>query len=209
MRHEFVPNWSQRHGVLDILVQNFEDSPLRDVVLHSSCPIKYLLLGYKTGTKGVQILVPGKGNSVGRRKTILVAAHGWIDTQVEEMLMIRGHHSVRNTGAPGYLGIFVDWLGRENTRSTGFEGEFSRLIEVPHENIFIVGHGDDRLQDKLPLSHYRCLSSSVVGMLPLDAVINLMDANSIRPRRRASIFGDNTSVKVFDEAEAVTAHCYE
>ena len=83
----------------------------------------------------------------------------------------------------------------------------SRLIKVPHEDVLVVGHRNDCLEDELALPDNDGLASAVVSVLPLDAIVDFMDADGVWSRCRTAVSVDNAPIQVFDQTETATAHC--
>lgn len=128
-----------------------------------------------------------------------------VDTDVEQVLMVRSHDTIGDAGSPRNLGLLVNGLGGEDTSGAGLKRDLSVLVEDPGKDILVVGNSDDLLKDKLSLADDDRLAGSVVGVLPLDALVDLMDADGVGTGSRGSVSSDNAAVDVLDDTKAVTA----
>ena len=192
-------------GVIDAAIDDLEDAAGSNVVLHVALAVDSGFLGDVAGAEGVELLVPGHADRVGIHKGVLVAAYRGVDTDVEEVLVVRGHDAVANAGAEGDVDVLVDGLGGEDSSGAGLEGDLTGLVEDPGEDVLVVCDGDDLLEDELTLAHDRGVLGAVVGVLPLDALVNLVDADGVWLLDGLAVEADAPTAEILDHAETVAA----
>ena len=204
-RNKLIPNRRQRDRVLDILVQNFKHAALGHIILNRASPIKQFLLRDIARSQRVQTLIPIQRNRVRGCKAVRMSTNRRINAHIKQMLMIRRHDTIRHTGTPGHFGVLANRLRGKDTRCASLEGDFAGLVKVPHKDILVVRDGDDSLQDELALADDSGLARAVVGVFPLDAVVDFVGADGVRSGRRRAIRAHDAAVEVLDHAETVTA----
>jgi hypothetical protein len=205
-RNQFISNRRERDRILDVFIHNLKRSPFGDIVIYRPRAVSNGFLRDIACAHGIQVLVPRQWNRVGRGKAIAVAPDSRVDSYTEDVLVRRRHDTVCNASAPWHFGIRVDRLCREDSGRAGLECDFTGLVEIPHENILVVGSRDDVLQHKLAFAHHRGISGAVVCMLPLNSVVDFVDARHIRLGYGASVVRDDVAVVIFDRAKAVAAN---
>lgn len=123
------------------------------------------------------------------------------------MLVVRCHHSWPHVGAPWHglaVGI-IEGHCRQNTRRTNLKLNVCSLIEDECKDILVVGHSTDHLHHKLSVANNSCSAAAVVGMLVLQAVILLVQANHILELDGLALGVGAETIEIFDTTEAVTA----
>lgn len=82
------------------------------------------------------------------------------------MLVMYSQNSRMYYGAEWHGYSFVNWLSREYAGSTDFIVHLAGLVENKSKNIFVIGDGDDRLDDQLSRSGDGRAIGTVIGVLP-------------------------------------------
>lgn len=205
--HELVASGGQGDPVLHVGVDNLEDTAVGKAVLNSTSSVDSGLLADVACTQRVQLLVPRHLNRVRVDERVLVAIDSRVDTDVEQVLMVRSHDTIGNASSPRNLGLLVNGLSGEDTSSSGLEGDLSVLVKDPGKDVLVVGNSDDLLKNKLSLADDDRLTGSVVGVLPLDALVDLVDADGVGTRSRGSVSSDNAAVDVLNDTKAVAPNC--
>ena len=193
------------HGVQDVGVNNLEDTAVLDTVIDMALTVDGCLLGLIAGTQRVQLLVPGHADRVRVHEAVLVSADGRVNADVEDVLVVGSHDAVGDTGAEGDLSILVDGLRRQNTGGAGLEADLAGLVKDPGEDVLVVGDGDDLLENELALAHDSGVLGAVVGVLPLDALVDLVDADGVGLLPGLAVLGHAVSGQVLDDTKAVAA----
>jgi hypothetical protein len=133
--------------------------------------------------------------------------HG-IDTEGEDMLMMDGEDSWVDDGAEGDANLIefvVDGRSGENASGTDFVDDFASLVEHEGKDVFVIADGNDALQDQFAVASDSSAASAIVGMLPRDASILLMNADTVLKRNGNTFIIVDDSVEVLDMTKAVTA----
>ena len=112
-------------------------------------------------------------------EAIGVAVDCGVDTEGKDVLMVDGEDARVDNGSPWYVDPFVDGLGADDAGCSDLVGQLAGLIEHEGHDVFIVGDCDDGLDDEFPTANNRCSASSIVGVLPANASVLLMDADDI------------------------------
>ena len=95
------------------------------------------------------------------------------------MLVVRGEDAGVDDGAEGDGEAFIDGLCGEDTGGADFVGELAGLVEDEGEDVLVVGDGDDGLDYELTVAHDGGAPGAVVGVLPPDAAVLLVDADYV------------------------------
>jgi hypothetical protein len=130
--------------------------------------------------------------------------HG-VYTQGEEMLVVRGEDAGVDDCAPWNFNALIDWLGGEDTSGADFIYELASLVEHECEDVLVVGDGDDGLEDELAVADHGGAAGTVVGVLPADAVILLMDADDVGHLEWIALRVVENGREVLDAAETIAS----
>lgn len=104
-----------------------------------------------------------------------------------------------------FVQLVVNRLCRQNTGGADFVDDFTGLVEHECQDIFVVGHGDDGLQDQLARSHHGRTTGAIVGVLPANPAVLLVDADAVLEwNGRTLVVGDD-GTQVLNVAQAITA----
>ena len=136
---------------------------------------------------------------------VAVAVDGRVDAQAEDVLVVDGQHARVDDGAPGDGDAFVDGLGGEDAGGADLVGQFAGLVEDEGEDVFVVGDGDDGLQDELAGARDGRQVGAVVGVFPADAGVLLVHAHDVLHRQGLALVIRNESRDVVDAAQTVAA----
>ena len=136
---------------------------------------------------------------------VRVPIYSWVDPQGENVLMVGGKHAGMDNCTPGNVDTFVDRLRADDAGGTDFVGELAGLIEDEGHNVFVVGDGDDGLDNKFAAANDCCVTSTVIGVLPTDAGILLMDANDIWHWHWFTFVSRKNGIQIVNRAQAITA----
>lgn len=93
-----------------------------------------------------------------------------------------------HNGAPGNLEAFVDGLCGKNSGRADLISELAGLIEHECHDVLVVGDGDDRLEHELAVANNSCSTGAVVGMLPANTAVLLVNADDIWPGRQLATY---------------------
>lgn len=108
-----------------------------------------------------------------------VAVDCGVDAEGEDVLVVDGEDAGVNDGSPWHFDPFVDGLGADDAGRSDLVGQLSCLVEHEGHDVLVVGDCDDGLDDKFPASDDSCSAGSVVGVLPANASVLLMDTDYI------------------------------
>lgn len=137
--------------------------------------------GFRDGVADAVRVEVGEGHGVDFvvDEAVGVPVDGRVDAEGEDVLVVDGQDAGVDDCAPWYFDAFVNGLGADDAGCSDLVGELARLVEHEGHDVFVVGDGDDGLEDQLPASNDGCSAGSVVGVLPADAGVLLMDADYI------------------------------
>lgn len=108
-----------------------------------------------------------------------VAVDGRVDAEGEDVLVVDGEDAGVDDGAPWYFDALVDGLGADDAGRSDLVGQLAGLVEHEGHDILVVGDCDDGLNDEFPASDNSCSAGPVVGVLPANAGVLLMDTDYI------------------------------
>ena len=129
--------------------------------------------------------------------------------------------------SPGNLEPLVNRLGAENSGGPDFIGPFACLVEHECEHILVVRDGDavfvscvvdisaivpihlHALKHELTLAYDGSAPSAVVGVLPSNATVLLVNTNNVRHLQRLTLVVVEYRTEVLDGTQAVTAEFLE
>lgn len=136
---------------------------------------------------------------------VVGAVDAGVDAQAKDVLVVAGEDAGVDDGAPGDGDVGVDGLGGDDARGADFVGEFAGLVEDEGEDVFVVGDGDDGLEDEFAGARDGRCAGAVVGVFPADASVLLVDADDVVHGERLAFVVGEEARKVVDAAEAVAA----
>ena len=136
---------------------------------------------------------------------VVMAIERRVDSEGEDVLMMCGKHARMDDCAPRDFDTLIDGLGAEDTGGTNFVDYISRLVEHESEDVFVVRDGDDGLNYKLSVPYNSSPSCSVVGVLPADASILLVNAHHILHGRWLSFVIRQDSTEIVDGTKTIAA----
>ncbi len=95
------------------------------------------------------------------------------------MLVERSHHPIVDVRSPWHRLKRSNGDCGKNTSGLDSVMETSRLVEMPHEDIFVVADGDDCLQYQNSRPNNRDLLGSPVRVLPANSVVDFMHTDGV------------------------------
>lgn len=138
-------------------------------------------------------------------KTVGMAFKCRINTQRKDVLVVGSKYSRMNNGSPRDLNTLIDGLGGEDTGGANLVDDLASLVKHECKNVFVVGHSDDRLQNKFTVANDRSTTGTVVGMLPANTSILLMDTHAVGHFHSFTLVVRDDSREVVDRAKAVAS----
>ena len=118
---------------------------------------------------------------------VRVPVDGGVHAEREDVLVVDGEDARVDDGAPGHLDAVVDGLGADDAGRSDLVGQLAGLVEHEGHDVFVVGDGDDGLDDEFAAANDCCSAGSVVGVLPADAGVLLMDTDYVFHRHGFSL----------------------
>ena len=160
------------------LVEDLEGAGRVGVVVEAGGPLDRRLRDRVADAVRVEV---GHGHGVDLvvDEAIGVPVDRRVDAEREDVLMVDGQDARVDDSAPWDVDAFVDGLGADDARRSDLVRHLARLVEHEGHDVFVVGHRDDGLEDQLPASHNGCSAGPVIGVLPPDAGVLLMDTDYI------------------------------
>ena len=137
--------------------------------------------GFRDGVADAVGVEVGDGHRVDFvvNEAVGVAVYCRINAEREDVLMVDGEDARVDDGSPWYLDAFVNGLSADDAGRSDLVGQLARLIEHESHDVLIVGDCDDGLDDEFPTSNNSCSAGSVVGVLPANASVLLVDADYV------------------------------
>ena len=108
-----------------------------------------------------------------------VPVDGRVEAEGEDVLVVHGEDARVDDGAPRDVDAFVDGLGADDARGADLVGQLAGLVEHEGHDVFVVGDRDDGLDDEFPAANDGCPAGAIIGVLPADAGVLLMDADYV------------------------------
>lgn len=202
--HDLVSHRLSIDRIPHCRILDLVDSVYRDVGVVAATGLDHGLFGVISVAVLVEVIERhGVGFVVDQ--TIRVAFQHGVDTKREDVLMMRGKNAGVDDGTPRNAEVLVDWLCGENASSTNLIHDLSSLVELKSEDVLVVGNSDDALDDKLTVSCNGSSASSVVCVLPEDAIILFVNADSVGHGLRFALVIRELAGEVVDRAETITA----
>ena len=175
-------------GVAGGVVENLEGAGRVEIGIQAGGVRDGGLLDGIANPVGVEL---GEGHWVNFvvNETVGVPIDGRVDTEGEDVLMVDGEDARVDDGAPWYFNTFVDGLGTDDPGGSDLVGQLTGLVEHEGHDVFVVSNGYDGLDDQFPTANDGCSAGSVVGVLPTDAGVLLMDTDYVFHGHRLSLVG--------------------
>lgn len=129
---------------------------------------------------------------------IAAAVDSRVDSHTEHMLMVLRQRSWVNDIAPRRSFALVNVDDRNNTGCAGLHHDSSSLVELEVEDVFVVGKGDDELDNQFSAASNDSSTGSPVGMLPVDAIILLMKTDDILGDLGLTLVINKYTIKVLE-----------
>lgn len=137
-------------GIPHRRILNLEDPILLVVGIETTGLFDDRLLHIVTDTVRVEV-VARHGVRFVIDKSVLVAVNGRVDSEGEDVLMVRSKDAWVDDSAPRHLDALVDGRSAEDPRGTDLVDELPGLIEHESQDVFVVGDSDDGLEHQLPI----------------------------------------------------------
>jgi hypothetical protein len=128
-----------------------------------------------------------------------------VHSHAEEVLVVDSQYSRSNDRAPGNLKPLADRHGGNNTSGSHFYVKVGSLVQHKSEDILVVGDSCRALNNQLPIPHNRRLLVSEVGVLPANAIVNLVYADNVWHNYSLAVCSDSDSAEVGDVAQTIAA----
>lgn len=157
---------------------------------------------------GVELRVAGHSLGFFVRDLVAVAADHGVDAEGEEVLVVTAEDAGVDDGAKGvrYLGeVEVERLGGQDTRCPDFVRDVTGLVEDEGEDVLVVADRQDRLEDELAVADDDGAVGAVVGVLPEETRVLLVDADDVGGVDGLAFGVAENRGDVVDTAEAVAA----
>lgn len=185
---DFVADSFAVDGVAGGLVEDFEGAAGVVVGVEAG---RLFDRGFRDGVAdavGVEV-GDGHGMDFVVDEAVGVAVDGGVDAQGEDVLVVDGEDAGVDDGAPWYFDAFVYGLGADDAGGSDLVGHLPGLVEHKSHDVFVIGDCDDGLDNQLPASYNSCSAGSVVGVLPANAGILLMNTDYVFHRHWLSFAG--------------------
>ena len=117
-----------------------------------------------------------------------------INANAEAMLVILSQSARTDDISPvGGLAL-IDVDDRYNTGGAGFDDDTAGLVELVGENVLIIRKSNDELDHKLAATSHDCPAGAPIGVLPVDAVVLLVNADDIWRFLAFAVWLDNDAI---------------
>ena len=166
-------NWVQRVRVADLV------GAVGGGVQVQACGVGDFALAHRVAD-GVRIEVGFlHGEDFGGEDGVAGPVDAGVDAQAEDVLVVGGEDAWVDDGTPGDGDAGVDGLRADDSRGADFIAEFASLVEDEGEDVFVVGHCDDGLQDEFAGARDGGPVGAVVGVFPANPGVLLVDADDV------------------------------
>ncbi|KAF4506524.1 hypothetical protein G6O67_006601 [Ophiocordyceps sinensis] len=156
---------------------------------------------------GVRAGVHGDGQALLLHERVAMAVDGGIDADAEQVLVVLRQGARADDVAPGRRLAGVDVDDGHDARCPGLDGDAGRLVELEGEDVLVVGERDDELQDELAAARHDSSSGAPVVVLPVDAVVLLVQADDLAGHLGRAIGLGQDAVKVLGRVSAPKSLC--
>ena len=79
------------------------------------------------------------------------------------------------------------------------------MVELVGEDVFVVGEGDDELDDQHATASHHCTASAPVGVFPTDTLVLFVQTDDIWVDLAFTVIVDDDGVEVLDDTQAITS----
>jgi len=136
---------------------------------------------------------------------VVMSVDGRIDAHAENVLVILGQHPATNDVAvlAGLAWIDIDDI--ENTRCTRLDGDGAGLVKLIGEDVLVISKCDDELHHELATARNDSPAGAPIAVLPADTIVLLVQTDSVRQFRCATVGLCEQGVEVLDHPETVAA----
>lgn len=131
--------------------------------------------------------------------SVFVSVNGWINAETEGVLVVLCQRTWTDNVAPVGSLARIDVNNRNNAGSTSFYANAAGLVELECKDVFVIGQGDDELDDQLSSTGDDGTASTPIGVFPVDAIVLLVDTDDIRCLLAFAIRSDYNTIEVFDD----------
>lgn len=195
-----------RDGIDARLVDDLEDSVLGKIHIVATWLFDCGRVNSESTAEGIKIRLVGYRDAVIVRNGVpLVSIQTRVDTETEQMLVVHGQHAGRNNRPPRNLEALADRHGRNNAGRSHVDVEVGGLVQDEGEDVLVVSHSRGALDDELAVSNDGRLVVAEVGVLPSDAIVNLVHADDIRHDDGLAVAGNPDAAEVGNVAETIAA----
>ena len=151
-------------------------------------------------TVGVEVRGDGYWMDFVVDEAVGVAVDGGVETKGEDVLVVHGQDTRVDDGAPGNVDAVVDGLRADDACGADLVRQLASLVEHKGQDVFVVGDCDDGLDDEFPAANDGRSARAVVGVLPADAGVLLVDADHVLHEHWLSLVGCQDGVQIVDGA---------
>lgn len=133
--------------------------------------------------------------------------HG-VYSEREDVLVVAGKNAWVDDSTKRYsnlVQIVVDRLSRQDTGSSYFICNLTSLVEEEHQDVLIIRDSNDGLKHQFSRPDDCSTASTVVGVLPTDAGILLVNADTVFLRLRPTLIIGDDSAEILNASEAIAA----
>jgi|SRR5579859_5159983 len=194
------------------LVDNLEDTGFGDIEISISRLVHDALLDGESSPVGV-LLAHGNRMRLLNDKRILLSVDRRINTEREDVLMVRSEDLVVDNGSPRQdlvVHRLVDGLRGEDTGRADFDMDVGSLSESPclnqysitgsYKDVFVVGDSNDSLDNQDTCTGDGSDVGAIVGVFPTDTAIFFVQTNRILHLQWLTLRVGAPSVKVLELA---------
>ncbi len=128
-----------------------------------------------------------------------------VEAHAEQVLVVRCGQLPADPPAVRHVGPLHRGAGVEDAGQLHLELDRAVEVEVPEDAVLVVADGVHRRDDEAATATHLGQAREVVGVLPEDAVVLLVDADRVAGRARVAVGQREVRVQVADLAQAVAA----
>ena len=167
------------NGVLLALVLNLEDAVAERVEVEAGGLCDGGSLDVVKVAVGVGRGVDGGGQALLLDERVGVAVDGRVEAQTKNVLVVLGDGARVDNVAPGrrLAGVHID--DGDDAGGASLERDAGGLVEDKGKDVLVVGEGENVLDDELAAAGDDGAAGAPVGVLPVDAVVLLVQADDV------------------------------
>ena len=204
-RVDLVPDGLAVDGVFLLRVHDLERAVGIDVEIQAAALLHHRLCHAIAHAVRVPFLVHRHRVRLVVHEPVAPPVEHGVDAQREDVLMVHRQHAGVHDRAEIHADALVDRLRAQHARRAHLVHHLSCLVEHERQYILVVAHRDDALQHQLSVPRHRRAARPVVGVLPADAAVLLVNTHAVgQVHRLAFVIGDDGG-EVLDVAQAVAA----